>query len=62
MPATMNRNKIFSEADVFNSVKTDLRKLFRKWKIVARTMHYPEQDQVSERRCPRSDKVRTKRD
>ena len=62
LPATMNRNKIFSETDVFNSVKKDLINYFKMIKIVARTMHYLGQDQVFERRCPRSGKVRTKLD
>ena len=60
LPATVNRNKIFSETDVFNSVKKDLINYFKIIKNVARTMHYLGQDQVFERRCPRSGKVRTK--
>ena len=61
MPATMNGNKIHSEADVFNSVKGDV-KIHHETGIVVRTMHYLEQDRVSGRRCPKSDEVRTKRD
>jgi hypothetical protein len=43
MPAMMNGNKIFSEADVFDSVKGGVRTHYETG-IVVRTMHYLEQD------------------